>query len=58
MAEPNICEEGDYVLIMGKVARVSDEVAFVEIEHARDGGRPTPFSLVVEKASIAAVEVR
>lgn len=53
-----IASEGDYVLIRARVARANHEIVFVEIEHARDGGRPTPFSLVVEKASIAAVEVR
>lgn len=52
-----ICEEGDTVLIRAKVARVNDEIALVEIEHCREDGKPTPFSVVVEKASIAAVEV-
>lgn len=50
-----IAEEGDYVLIRAKVARSSASAVLVEIEHARDGGKKTPFTLVVERASIAAV---
>lgn len=54
-----ICEEGDYVLIRAKVARANDEVALVCIEHTRDGDVfSSPFTLVVERASIASVEVR
>lgn len=52
-----IADEGDYVLIRAKVARANEEIVLVEIEHCRDDGRPTPFSLIVEKKSIVAVEV-
>lgn len=54
---PPIAEEGATVLIRAKVARSNEEIVLVCIEHCWDDGRPTPFSLVVGKASIAAVEV-
>lgn len=58
ISSANICDEGDYVLIRARVARVGYDTALVCIEHCRDGGpESTPYSLVVERASIAAVEL-